>query len=66
MSNYLCLRLVVCSAIHAAEFLTDGYRIITCSDDQNSILWDLASGHSLHTYNEHKVCYLVRQQRLAH
>lgn len=43
------------SAVHAAEFLTDGYRILTCSDDQSALLWDLASGKRLSSFNEHKV-----------
>ena len=43
------------SAVHAAGFLTDGYRILTCSDDQTSVLWDLASGQILTSFHEHQV-----------
>ena len=44
-----------CSAVRAAEFLADGYRIVTNSDDQTTLLWDLASGEKISSFHEHQV-----------
>jgi len=46
--------------VHAADFLTDGYRVISCSNDQTSILWDIAEGQKILTLKEHKVTSVLQ------
>jgi hypothetical protein len=59
--NTLYQSTVVCvifRPVHITKFTSDGLHIMSCSDDNSVIIWDMATEEQVIRYNEHQVSSL--------